>query len=260
MYDGMGSGLYLNGGSHNLVLNCDAWNNHDPVSGDRRGGNVDGFGCHPRRGGTGNVFRGCRAWFNADDGFDCISAWESVRFEECWAFQNGKSPDGRGLADGNGFKAGGYGLEVPPGGLPREIPRHVVTRCLAAQNKASGFYANHHPGGGDWTRNTAFGNRANFNFLCHDFDLGRDVPGFGHLISDNLGFQGRAEIQNLDAAKCEMSGNRFGDDLSKDDFVSLDPAELMSPRLPDGSLPRIDFMRPRSGRDPAMPGALEAAD
>jgi hypothetical protein len=57
MHDGMAIGFYLSRGKDNLVLNCDAWNNHDPVSGDRRGGNVDGFGGHPREGDTGNVFR-----------------------------------------------------------------------------------------------------------------------------------------------------------------------------------------------------------
>lgn len=262
MHDGMGIGFYLTGGSGNLILNCDAWNNHDPVSGDKRGGNVDGFGGHPQTGDIGNVFRGCRAWFNSDDGFDCISAWESIRFEDCWAFQNGKSPDGKGLADGNGFKVGGFGLEPPRGGLPEVIPRHVVTRCLAANNKSSGFYANHHPGGGDWIHNSSYGNRANFNFLGRDFKVNRDVPGFGHRISNNLGFHGRAEVQNLDEAECELNGNLFGGDLSKKDFVSLDSGELTRPRQADGSLPEITFMQPMAGgpfkQDP-VPGAFGVA-
>lgn len=256
MHDGMGIGFYLTGGSDNLVLNCDAWNNHDPVSDGGRGGNVDGFGGHPGKGDTGNVFRGCRAWFNADDGYDCINAWESVRFENCWAFENGKSPDGKGLADGNGFKAGGYGLTAPRG-LPRPIPRHVVTRCLSVNNKASGFYANHHPGGGDWTNNSAFGNRANFNFLGRDFERREDVPGSGHVIRDNLGFKGRAEVQNLDREKCELSNNLFGEGLTEKDFISLDPKALAAPRKSDGALPDIDFMRPVPKGKIAGQGALD---
>lgn len=75
MHDGMAIGFYLVRGSHNLVLNCDAYNNFDPVSENGTGGNVDGFGGHPASASyTGNVFKGCRAWYNSDDGFDLIKA------------------------------------------------------------------------------------------------------------------------------------------------------------------------------------------
>ena len=46
---------------------------------------ADGFSTS----GTGNVFRGCRAWFNSDDGYDCINAKALVTFDNCWAFYNG---------------------------------------------------------------------------------------------------------------------------------------------------------------------------
>jgi hypothetical protein len=247
MRDGMGIGFYLSRGRGNLILHCDAWNNHDPVSGDRRGGNVDGFGAHPRVGDVGNVFRGCRAWFNADDGFDCIAAGESVRFEGCWAFQNGFTPDFKSLADGNGFKIGGYG-STPPGRLPKVIPRHQVVRCLAVANKMNGFYANHHPGGGDWIHNSAHANgRANFNFLGRVRETGADVPGYGHVIRNNLGYKARSEVAELDPARCELAGNRFGDGLSAKDFRGLDRAGLSAPRAPDGALPEIPLMRPAPG-------------
>lgn len=274
MHDGMGIGFYLSRGKDNLILNCDAWNNHDPVSGNRRGGNVDGFGAHPRQGDTGNVFRGCRAWFNADDGFDCISSGESVRFEECWAFHNGFSPEFKTLADGNGFKAGGYG-STPSARLPRTIPRHVVVRCLAVGNQSNGFYANHHPGGGDWIHNSALANRrSNYNFLCRDRRNEKDVPGTGHRIQNNLGFKARNEVSQLDENNCEMAGNLFGAGLAESDFLSVDPAALTAPRQADGSLPEIPLMRPSpagkvidrgvplglpfTGRAPD-PGAYEAA-
>jgi hypothetical protein len=256
MHDGMGIGFYLSRGSGNLVLNCDAWNNHDPVSEGGRGGNVDGFGCHPTRGDTGNVFRGCRAWFNSDDGFDCINAWESVRLENCWAFQNGKSPDGKSLADGNGFKIGGFGL-VAERGLPRPIPRHVVIRCIAADNKANGFYANHHPGGSDWIRNTAHANRTNFNFLGRDFDRRTGIPGPGHVVRRNLSFRGPRQTDHLDATVCTVEGNRFGTGLAKPDFHSLDVRELAAPRTAEGALPALRFMRPIAGARLAGTGALD---
>ncbi len=244
MHDGMAIGYYLTRGKDNLVLNCDAWNNHDPVSGDRRGGNVDGFGAHPQQGDTGNVFRGCRAWFNADDGFDCIAAGESVRYENCWAFYNGFSPDFKSLADGNGFKAGGYG-STPAKRLPRTIPRHTVVRCLAVGNKSNGFYANHHPGGVDWIHNSALANRrSNYNFLCRDSQNQKDVPGPGHVIRNNLGYKAGTEVTNIDEAACQLAGNLFGSGLGDRDFLSLDTTALTAPRIPDGGLPEIPLMHP----------------
>ena len=65
----------------------------------------NGFGFHGPRGSVGNVFRGCRAWFNSDDGFDFINSGEAAVAEDCWAFYNGFSPRFEPLADGNGFKA-----------------------------------------------------------------------------------------------------------------------------------------------------------
>jgi hypothetical protein len=48
--DGQAIGIYHVHGSDNLFLNCDAWNNWDYTSEGGRGGNVDGFGCHPDKG------------------------------------------------------------------------------------------------------------------------------------------------------------------------------------------------------------------
>jgi hypothetical protein len=247
MHDGMGIGFYLDRGSHNRIVNCDAWNNHDPVSEGGRGGNVDGFGGHPGHGDVGNIFRGCRAWFNSDDGFDCISAWEAIRYENCVAYGNGRSPEGRSLGDGNGFKIGGFGL-VAERGLPDPLPRHTVIGCIAAGNKANGFYANHHPGGSDWIHNTAFANRTNFNFLGRDFTNRSAVSGTGHRIRYNLSVKAqRAEVEHLDPAKCELTGNVFGGELSVGDFITCDKSALVAPRRADGRLPEHDFMIPKPG-------------
>lgn len=245
MRDGQAIGIYHVHGSDNLFLNCDAWNNWDHTSQDGKGGNVDGFGCHPSKGSTGNVFRGCRAWFNSDDGYDCISAHEAVIFENCWAMNNGLSADGKSLADGNGFKAGGY-ASLPASELPNPIPRHIVRFCVAVGNKNSGFYANHHPGGGDWLNNSAFRNRANFNMLGRLPDNRTDVPGFGHKLRNNLSYQTRAHLVQFDPAKCDAANDSFtlGLTLADKDFASADEKELLKPRQADGSLPEINFLRP----------------
>ncbi|QOV90777.1 right-handed parallel beta-helix repeat-containing protein [Humisphaera borealis] len=245
IHDGQAIGIYSVRGSNNLFLNCDAYRNWDYTSEDGKGGNVDGFGCHPTKGSTGNVFRGCRAWFNSDDGYDCISAHEAVTFENCWAMYNGYSSERKSLADGNGFKAGGFAT-LPADRLPKPIPRHTVRFCLAVGNKASGFYANHQPGGGDWFNNSAYRNGANFNMLCRLADNRTDVDGYGQKLRNNVGYKGRRELTKFDAAKSDSANNSFDLKLvlTDKDFSGLNEEQLVLPRNADGSLPLVDFMRP----------------
>jgi hypothetical protein len=257
MHDGQAIGFFLTDGSYNLILNCDAYRNYDYTSkagGGRNGGNVDGFGNHPAKGGVGNVFRGCRAWFNSDDGYDCINAFESTVFENCWAFFNGYSPGFVSRADGNGFKAGGYAAR-PFAQLPDTIPRNVIRFCLSVMNKASGFYSNHHLAGSDWYNNTAYLNGTNFNMLNRkaktETDYLTDGPGYDHVLRNNISFSPRSagnDITNCDRERCTIDHNSFFNNtltVGTDDFISLDTALLMTPRHPDGTLPAIDFMRPK---------------
>lgn len=243
-HDGKGIGFWIGDGSDNLVLNCDAYRNHDDVSQGGRGGNSDGFGYHGPKGSVNNVFRGCRAWFNSDDGFDFINSAEVCIAENCWAFYNGYSPEFGLLADGNGFKAGGYGA-TPAARLPNPIPRHAVVGCVAVRNKANGFYSNHHVGGVDFINNSAYRNRGNYNFLCREMDNRTDIPGRGHRIKNNIGLSGEAEVLQLDANACDTSNNYFELPIAvaQTDFVGLDESDLVKPRLPNGSLPNVPFMR-----------------
>jgi hypothetical protein len=257
MHDGQAIGYYSTRGANNLVLNCDAYRNYDYTSEGGKGGNVDGFGCHPRKGDTGNVFRGCRAWFNSDDGYDCINAHESVTFENCWAFYNGYSPKFDRLADGNGFKAGGYGA-TPVSRLPDPIPRHTVRYCVAVRNKSNGFYANHHIGGDDFLNNTAYHNGADFNMLSRQSDNKTDVPGYGHKLRNNLAPGGKTAIKNIDFAKCDSANNSFDIPIQIDDsdFASVDQEQLTLPRQADGSLPQINFLHPANAHIPPDLGAF----
>ena len=244
MHDGMAIGFYLLSGSNNLILNCDAYRNHDYFSENGKGGNTDGFGCHPSKGSIGNIFRGCRAWFNSDDGYDVISAHESVTFENCWAFYNGFSADFKSQGDGNGFKGGGYGKRAADE-LPDPVPRHIIRFCLAVRNKANGFYSNHHPGGSDWINNSSYRNGTNYNMLNRLKDNVKDVAGYGHTLRNNIGYKGGREIQNIDSASCRLLNNNFDQKpvLSDEDFVSLDEALLTAPRKQDGTLPDNGFMK-----------------
>ena len=265
MHDGMAIGVYMTKGSNNLILNCDAYNNYDSVSESGAGGNTDGFGFHLKKGSVNNVIRGCRAWYNSDDGFDLINNAEAVIIENCWAFNNGYSISGSNYfvsrGDGNGFKAGGYGAggtsyaTITSSFVP--IPKNTIRFCLAVRNKQSGFYANHHLDGNYWYNNTAYKNKRNFNMLncvaLNETDFATDGPGWNHTMANNLGFAGiTSELENIDKPRCFLTSNYF--DLSaitvnSSDFLSVDETLLTAPRQADGSLPKNDFLKLKAGSD-----------
>jgi hypothetical protein len=171
-----------------------------------------------------------------------------VTFENCWAFYNGYTTKFEKLGDGNGFKAGGW-ASTPTSELPAKMPRHTVRFCVAVHNKASGFYANHQPGGGDWFNNTALGNSIDFNMLCRSPDNRNDVDGYDHFLRNNVAYKGKREVANLDQAKCKADHNSFDMNVKivDKDFASLDELELTQPRQPNGDLPEIRFLHPTDG-------------
>ena len=253
MHDNVGTGLRHYRGGGNLFLNCDSYLNWDNVSEQGKGTNSDGFGCHPNPGSTGNVFKGCRAWFNSDDGFDIIRADEAVVFENCWAFYNGYSSDFQSLGDGNGFKAGGYAYDAADQ-IPSPVPRNTILFCVAVRNKANGFYSNHHLTGNDWYNNSAYRNSTNFNMVNRESPESDNinVQGYDHVLKNNLTYKARSsETAYIDTALNTLANNSFGlpITITDDDFISLDENLLISPRKPDGSLPDIDFMRPAQGSE-----------
>lgn len=249
MHDGMGIGVYATKGSNNLVLNCDAYNNYDPVSGNGRGGNCDGFGFHLNEAEfTGNVVRGCRAWRNSDDGFDLINNSAPVVIEQCWAWENGYDSDMVSRGDGTGIKSGGYGMGATPK-APAVIPRNIIRNCIAYANKNQGFYANHHLGGLDFINNSAYCNRRNFNMVNRkSIEENVDVDGYGHNLLNNIAFfptSSGEDCVNINLNRSTLSNNTFDGSIkvNSSDFKSLDTSELLLPRKADGSLPDIDFLK-----------------
>jgi hypothetical protein len=95
-------GEYENSGHNNTILNCDSHSNND-VQCD--GENADGFAIKEGTG-NNNSFIGCRAWNNADDGYDFYAWTSTVHLENSWAFDQCRTTMGGG-SDCNGFKLGG---------------------------------------------------------------------------------------------------------------------------------------------------------
>jgi hypothetical protein len=267
MHDGQAIGFYLTRGPNNLILNCDAYRNNDNVNttnstGTANGGNVDGFGCHPNNANyTGNVFRGCRAWQNSDDGYDCISAFAATVFENCWAFYNGYTQNFVSRGDGNGFKAGGYG-STAYASLPAVIPSNTVRFCVSVRNRSNGFYSNHHLEGSTWLNNTAYQNAINFDMLNRKAkttaDYLTDVPGYHHTLRNNISLLARStntatrDLADCDVTACTIDHNTFLNPnvtVDASDFVSLDTTLLRTPRQADGSLPSNNLLRLAPGSD-----------
>ncbi|MFA6135213.1 MAG: right-handed parallel beta-helix repeat-containing protein [Phycisphaerae bacterium] len=235
-----GPGLFIAAGGDNLVLNCDSHHNYDP---DRRGENADGFGGHSTM--DGNVFRGCRAWFNSDDGYDLIHARGVHRIEHCWAWSNGFVPDTNQRAgNGGGFKMGGWLLN--PDRFPGHIPVHTITHSLAFHNRAQGFNANYQPGMLRFYNNTAFSNPVQFDLKAAP----RQTKPVTHVLRNNVALGDAPPMSGHERFPPDDQSNSWNLEnatVTADDFLSIVPDGVDGPRQADGSLPDIAFMHPRPG-------------
>lgn len=232
----MGTGLFINGGAGNVVLNTDSHDNYDPRSSDGPGENADGFGSHYTPAGRpANVFQGCRAWWNADDGYDLISTYSPVLIERSWAWRNGYRP-GTTTPSGNGagFKVGGFG-----GDHDSRAVKHTVRFSVAFLNKSAGFYSNHHPVANDYFNNTGYGNHPNFNM--RGIDSSGNAVGRGNL-RNNLAYTGTA-TSYLNGTSASHNSWNLDVNLSNSQFQSVSTSGWDAPRQADGSLPVLPYLR-----------------
>ena len=234
-----GPGLFIAEGGDNLVLNCDSHHNYDP---DRGGENADGFGGHSSI--DGNVFRGCRAWFNSDDGYDLIHAQGVHKIENCWAWSNGYVPDTNQRAgNGGGFKMGGWLLD--PARFPGHIPVHTICFSLAFNNRSEGFNANYQPGMIRFYNNTAFNNPRQFDLKVAP----RYTKPVTHVLRNNIAFGDTPPMSGIEKNPPDDLFNSWNLDtpVTEDDFLSVTPDGVDGPRKEDGSMPDIEFMHLKPG-------------
>ena len=162
--------------SYNLIKNCTSYNNYDNET---YGENADGFAAKLTVG-YGNVFDGCIAYRNSDDGWDLFAKTDSgnigaVIMYNCVAFENGfilekqsefnkKFPNftkstqeadpekyDTQCGDGNGFKLGGSVMEG-------EV---FIENCLSFHNRMHGVTDNSNPGVLTVSGVTAYNNGVN---------------------------------------------------------------------------------------------------
>ena len=124
--------------SHNLILNCTSYLNADAGYED-----ADGFAAKLTVA-DGNVFDGCIAAYNADDGWDLFAKVETgaigqVTIQNSVAFKNGYVLDENGqevdAGNGNGFKMGGSSISG----------QHILRNSVSFSNKAKGIDSNSCP-------------------------------------------------------------------------------------------------------------------
>ncbi len=204
---------------YNLIKNCTSYNNYDNET---YGENADGFAAKLTVG-YGNVFDGCIAYRNSDDGWDLFAKTDSgnigqVIMYNCVAYENGfimepqekfnaKFPKFRPAyeeavtnsfttrdGDGNGFKLGGSIMEG-------EV---LLENCLSFHNRMHGVTDNSNPGVISINGVTSYNNAASVNNNPTSQE-------FGHIM---YGFTGADECANIDLARHMFSYNHVANTLS----------------------------------------------
>jgi len=170
-----------------VVRSCDS---HHNAGGS--GENADGFN------GTGSnncLFENCRAWANADDGWDLWQGTDHT-LRNCWAWNNGSGSEG----DGNGFKLGNP--DSAGGG-------HRVERCIAFNNNRHGFTWNRAENGIEMYNNTSVGNERH-NYLFRDTGP--------HVLKNNISANGSVSVDS----NLEQTANSWGLGIDDPQFRSFD--------------------------------------
>ena len=244
----------------NVVKNCDAYRNLDWGTTYE---NADGFSCKLSPG-ANNRFVGCRAWENADDGWDFYMTHYTIYVDSCWTMGNGNpdlivtpdpnweygqknTPPSSWNGDGNGFKLGGDGWAA----------KHQVRNCIAFDGYSTGA---------GYSENNNADSLFIFNCVSWQGLKNFRVRAFPSDLRNNISFDakvgGEAQMFDLAAGTTEMNnswnsingatalvpyktatGGSFDQKTIYNQFVSTSKEDFLAPREVDGSLPKNGFGR-----------------
>ena len=243
--------------ANNLILNCTSYCNYDAGFED-----ADGFAAKLTVG-EGNVFDGCVAYNNADDGWDLFAKLETgsigaVTIRNCVAHSNGFVPGVEGQGNGNGFKMGGDSLSG----------KHVLENSYAFFNLAKGIDSNSCPdiivknsvSYNNGSYNVAFytNNSANTAYVANGIISLKDstTPYPDAMMGENLKPKGTQDVKMYEGDSNyywtgSASVNAAGATITADAFVSLTFTEIT--RNADGSINMNGFLE-RSSNAPANAG------
>lgn len=243
VHDAPGSGLNVQNCDNTLILNCDFYRNNDPLGSNNTNlyGNADGIAIKFTSSGKTNTIRGCRMWWNSDDGLDLWKNEGKVIIEDTWAFWNGFQP-------GNFLEAGdGIGLKLGRTESGTGIVNREISNCLIFQNKRNGLSTNNYIGDIDFYNNTIY-----------QSGYGGYIAGSGinfynngtYNVKNNISYDNAGTYYRVIGTDNSTNNSWDGSvSISDADFASLDPTGVTGARQADGSLPDIDFLRLISDSD-----------
>jgi len=232
--------LYIGSNDKNIkddtfFLNCDAYDNSNLITLpgiDGNGGN--GFIIS---GGVRSTYKieGCRSWNNSNNGFE-LEGNSSFEVNHCWSFKNGQ------------LEGEGYGFLFH--GVTRkwdETKAREIVTCIASGNRSFGFFLSDHndnsPTLAEFHDNSAYINNVGFGFyqnMMYSCAVGRWV--------NNLAYKNT--LKPFESYGLQYTGinNSWKPDraITDNDFESLNEEEMKRERQPDGSLPEINFLKPKS--------------
>ena len=263
---GKGTDLPSEWPSNNLILNCTSYGNADAGYED-----ADGFAAKLTCG-EGNVFDGCVAHHNADDGWDLYAKVETgpigaVTIKNCVAYSNGYLEDGTNAGNGNGFKMGGSNV---PGA-------HKLINSYAFFNKAKGIDSNSGPN--IIVENCTTYNNESYNVAFYtNIEQNTDFQATGIIsFKDDTVKSGYDKYDNLkprgtqDTSKYmgetnyywleNGSANTAGQTVTAEDFVSTEFKGVE--RNADGTINLQGFLEKAADSDipgGAVPGGTPSGD
>ena len=238
-HDNMAGFQIRGNSSNNLILNCDFYRNQDPYGGDGAGtdayGGADGMNLNFNNG-TNNVVRGCRAWWNSDDGFDCWENTGVATFDSCWSFFNGYIPGTFTTAgNGTGFKMG------QTTGTTITTTYRIYRNCIATKNREYNFMENNLLGVAQvYNCTSSYAGGLGYWMGAWNAAVG--------LLRNNISYNDAAN-DITGSASAVTNSWQGGITLNSADFVSTDSTQLSGSRQSNNSLPIITFMNPVSNSD-----------
>lgn len=223
-----GGGMMLHNCRNATVLNSDFHHNQDPLSDDPYGG-ADGLVLREVTDTSSySVVRGCRFWWNTDDGCDLWYNDGEVLLDSCWSFYNGYIPGTMNPGgDGSGFKNGRL--------VEDQGTKHIRTakNLVSAYNKSGGF-----------DNNGALCQTLYYNSLSYHNTRGMTFNE-GHPVIRNVIAYANTGYDVLDDKTGWIHDHNSWNGtvtITDADFVSLDTSLLDNSRV-NGYLPTITFGR-----------------
>ncbi len=243
----------------NLIKNCDSYRNLDWGTDYE---NADGFACKLSPG-ANNRYVGCRAWENADDGWDFYMTHYPIFVDSCWTMGNGNpalaSKDDLNWeygqkntlsttwnGDGNGFKLGGDDWAA----------KHVVSNCIAFDGyvTGAGFSENNNADSLFIFNCVSWQGLKNFRVRAYPSDLRNNISFDAKVGGESQLFDlapGTTTLNNswnpIDGTTLvpykTTSGAMFDQKSIYNQFASTSKEDFLAPREADGSLPKNGFGR-----------------